>query len=304
MNQPEDWLMTKNIYINNRGFSLLEIVIVIIIITILASAAIPVLSRAYLEKAGTKTALDISAIQDAARAYYINNNAWPGAAQGHTALGDLAAENYLPSTWNAVNPFGIVSNSALYSYNVSVLGPSLRVDTLVPTAAQAIIENLLPASGILPNNNVYSSVPVPGAMGSLPAGMIIPWASNNLPAGFLLCDGTIYNISDYPALANVLGGRFGGDGANTFAVPNMQGKTIFGYQSGDPNFGALGNTGGSATMVGDGQWSSGHADTANWFNQVKISGGSLYGMTGAQTAQGVSTAVLNPYITLNYIVKT
>jgi len=64
-------------HINNRGFSLLEITVVIIIITILASAAIPVLSRAYLEKAGTKTALDINAIQDAARAYYVDNNKWP-----------------------------------------------------------------------------------------------------------------------------------------------------------------------------------------------------------------------------------
>lgn len=31
------------------------------------------------------------------------------------------------------------------------------------------------------------------------------------------------------------------------------------------------------------------------FNYVKIFRGSLYGMTGAQTAQGVSTAVLNPW---------
>ena len=102
----------------------------------------------------------------------------------------------------------------------------------------------------------------------------------------------------------MLGSSYGGDGINTFAVPNLQGKAIFGYQSGDSDFGILGNTGGSKTLVGNGLWSTGHADTANWVNQVKISGGSLYGMTGAQRAQGVSTSVLNPYMTLSYIIKT
>jgi len=302
--------MKKNMFTKNKGFSLLEITVVIIIMTILVSAAIPVLSRAYLEKAGTKTALDISAIQEAARAYYINNNSWPGTAQGHTAMGDLTAGNFLPSSWNAINPFGAASNTpSNYNYIVTSIGSTLKVDTFVPPAAEPIIENLLPASGSEQINNindVYSSIPVPGSLSSLPPGLIMPWPSNSMPpgGGFLVCDGTIYKVSDYPALADVLGSAYGGDGINNFGVPNLQGKTIFGYRSGDSNFGGLGNTGGSTTMVGNGQWSSGHADTANWFNQVKISGGSLYGMTGAQSAQGVSTTVLNPYITLNYIIKT
>ena len=93
--------MIKNTFTNNRAFSLLEITVVIIIITILVSAAIPVFSRPYFEKAGNKTALDIGAIQEAARAYYISNNSWPGTKQGHTAMGDLSAGNYLPASWNA-----------------------------------------------------------------------------------------------------------------------------------------------------------------------------------------------------------
>jgi len=81
----------------------------------------------------------------------------------------LEAGNYLPSSWNAINPFGAASKTpSSYSYNISTTGPSLRVDTFVPTAARAIIENLLPASGVLSNNNVYSSIPVPGASSTLP----------------------------------------------------------------------------------------------------------------------------------------
>ena len=49
--------MRKNIHINNKAFSLLEVTVVIIILTILASAAIPVLSMAYIEKAGNKQPL-------------------------------------------------------------------------------------------------------------------------------------------------------------------------------------------------------------------------------------------------------
>jgi prepilin-type N-terminal cleavage/methylation domain-containing protein len=291
-------------FINNRAFSLLEVTVVIIIMTILVSAAIPVLSRAYIDKASNKTALDIGVIQEASRSYYIDHNQWPDSSVYPNPIATLQAGNYLPSTWNPVNPFGIAGgNSSNYDYHVSSTGSTLTVDTLVPVAAQSIIENLLPTSGILPNNNVYSTVPVPGSSSVLPTGMIIPWASGNLPTGFLFCDGAVYNVSTYPALANVLGNSFGGDGINTFAVPNLQGKTIFGYQSGDSNFGALGNSGGAKTLVGDGVV-SGHVDTFNFYNRVKIANGSLWGMTGGQSAEGVSTAILNPYMTLNYVIKT
>jgi prepilin-type N-terminal cleavage/methylation domain-containing protein len=296
--------MKRNIFTGNNAFSLLEVTVVIIILTILASAAIPVLSRSYVEKAGNKTALDISAIQEAARAYYIDNNKWPDNSANQTAIAALQAGNYLPSSWNGVNPFGVKApNPSLYSYNTSSAGSTFTVYTYVPTTAEPIIQNLLPTNWTS-GNTVYSSVSVPGALSVMPAGSIMAWASNNIPAGFLLCDGSIYNISTYPGLANILGSTFGGDGINSFGVPNLQGRAIFGYSVGDGHFGYLGSMGGSTTMIGNGQWSSGHADTANWYNQVKISGGALYDMTGAQTAQGVSTVVLNPYVTLNYIIKT
>jgi prepilin-type N-terminal cleavage/methylation domain-containing protein len=156
--------MKKNIDTCNKGFSLLEMTVVIIIITILVSAAIPVLTRDYLNKAGTKTALDISTIQEAARAYYINNGAWPGTAGGHTPMGDLTAGNYLPSSWNAINPFGVSSATVSnYSYNISSNAVTLTVSTYVPTAAQPIIQNLLPTNWVS-GNNVYSTVTVPGGI--------------------------------------------------------------------------------------------------------------------------------------------
>jgi prepilin-type N-terminal cleavage/methylation domain-containing protein len=290
--------------ISKKAFSLLELTIVTIIISFLLTIAVPSMYRAYLEKAGKKTAFDISAVQEAARAYYIDHNQWPDNSVYMTPIAALQAGNYLPLAWKATNPFGVhAANPTIYNYNTTSAGSIFIVSTYVPVAAEPIIQNLLPTNWTA-GNIISSSISVPGATSVVPAGSIIPWASPILPVGFLLCDGQIYHVSNYPVLANAIGNTYGGDGINTFGVPNLKGKTIFGYQAGDSNFGRLGNTGGSTTMVGDGQWSSGHADTSNWYNQVKISGGSLYGMTGAQTAQGVSTAVLNPYVTLNYVIKT
>ncbi len=221
--------MKKSILTNNKAFSLLEVTVVIIILTILASAAIPVLSRSYIEKAGNKTALDISGIQEAARAYYVDHNKWPDSSVYPTPIAALQAGNYLPARWNVINPFGVSSgNPSSYRYNVSSIGSTLTVDTFVPTVAQTIIENLLPASGVLPNNNIFSSISVPGVSSVMPTGSIMPWASNNLPAGFLWCNGQIVSITSYPGLYAVLGTMYGGDGISTFGLPDLMGRAVVG----------------------------------------------------------------------------
>ena len=223
--------MRRNIFTNNKAFSLLEVTVVIIILTILASAAIPVLSRSYLEKAGNKTALDINTIQEAARAYYIDNNKWPDTSSYSTPIAALQAGNYLPSRWNVINPFGVnASTSSSYSYNASSTASTFTVSTYVPLSVQPIIQNLLPANWVS-GNMVYSSVSVPGASSILPAGIIVPWASNNLPAGFLWCNGQTASIENYPRLYAVLGTSYGGDGINTFGLPDIMGRTIVGVDA-------------------------------------------------------------------------
>jgi microcystin-dependent protein len=54
----------------------------------------------------------------------------------------------------------------------------------------------------------------------VPIGAIFPFLSNNIPAGFLLCDGTEYDNADYPDLARCLGGLYGGT-ATTFLLPDL-----------------------------------------------------------------------------------
>ena len=55
------------------------------------------------------------------------------------------------------------------------------------------------------------------------------------PAHYLVCDGSIYNISDYQKLADFFKEQFGsynyfgGDGITTFAVPDLRNEFIRGY---------------------------------------------------------------------------
>ncbi len=203
-----------------KAFSLLEMTIVITIMSVILTIAVPSLYRAYVEKAGRKTALDISAIQEAARDFYINNNQWPNDSADATAMAALQAGNYLPSNWNPVNPFGS-------PYTTASKGALFTVSTDVPVAAEPIIRNLLPTNWVK-GNTLSSSVPVPSVSSVMPTGSIMPWASSNLPDGFLWCNGQTVNISDYPALFAVLGTVYGGDGLNTFGLPNLMGRTIVG----------------------------------------------------------------------------
>lgn len=57
----------------------------------------------------------------------------------------------------------------------------------------------------------------------LPIGFLgyLPYSA--VPAGWLICDGTVYNVADYPELAAKLGSTYGGDGVTTFAVPDDRG---------------------------------------------------------------------------------
>ena len=66
----------------------------------------------------------------------------------------------------------------------------------------------------------------------MPVGTIISYLGNNAPDGYLFCDGTEYNIVDYPALASHFETEFGtknyfgGDGETTFKVPDLQGEFL------------------------------------------------------------------------------
>jgi microcystin-dependent protein len=77
----------------------------------------------------------------------------------------------------------------------------------------------------------------------MPVGTVHQHTSTTVPYGFLKCDGTVYNFSQYPALAAVLLGTYGGNGTTTFAVPNLIGRTGIGAGTyTDPTLGSTTRT--------------------------------------------------------------
>jgi len=56
-------------------------------------------------------------------------------------------------------------------------------------------------------------------------GQIIAVGFNFAPVGWLLCNGQLLPISQYDVLYNLIGTTYGGDGQNTFALPNLCGRS-------------------------------------------------------------------------------
>jgi microcystin-dependent protein len=133
----------------------------------------------------------------------------------------------------------------------------VSVTITLPTPGYYIVENLLTGTygytltiaSNLPGNNVicidrgmcqhiyndgtnvrFVNLGAVGQMELWAGYSAIPaWVSNCTVPPYLLCDGSVYNYSTYPALANRLGGTFGGNGVTTFGVPDLRGRVPLAY---------------------------------------------------------------------------
>src|SRR3954469_1744059 len=55
-------------------------------------------------------------------------------------------------------------------------------------------------------------------------GEIRMFAGNFAPAGWVFCEGKLLPISENETLFNLIGTTYGGDGQNTFALPDLRGR--------------------------------------------------------------------------------
>src|SRR5258705_3958583 len=55
-------------------------------------------------------------------------------------------------------------------------------------------------------------------------GEIRMFGGNFAPAGWAFCDGSLIPISENDTLFNLIGTTYGGDGENTFALPDLRGR--------------------------------------------------------------------------------
>ena len=61
-------------------------------------------------------------------------------------------------------------------------------------------------------------------MGQPYVGEIRMFGGNFAPAGWQFCDGSLLAISENETLFQLIGTTYGGDGQNTFAVPDLRGR--------------------------------------------------------------------------------
>jgi len=55
-------------------------------------------------------------------------------------------------------------------------------------------------------------------------GQIIPVGFNFAPVGWFLCQGQLVSIADYTVLFQLIGTTYGGDGVQTFGIPDLRGR--------------------------------------------------------------------------------
>jgi hypothetical protein len=53
-------------------------------------------------------------------------------------------------------------------------------------------------------------------------GSICTFAGQYAPEGYMDCDGRMLSTKEYPALCSIIGRTYGGDGVNTFALPDLR----------------------------------------------------------------------------------
>ena len=115
---------------------------------------------------------------------------------------------------------------------------NIQIPTLTSTAfydnTKLIIEEI--SKSVINNiNYTIDKINDKTKLEDSPIGQIISFMGTKAPVHYLICDGSIYNISDYQKLADFFKAQFGsynyfgGDGITTFAVPDLRNEFIRGY---------------------------------------------------------------------------
>src|ERR1051326_1475358 len=80
-------------------------------------------------------------------------------------------------------------------------------------------------------------------------GEIRLFAGNFAPVGWLFCDGSTLPISQYDVLFNLIGTTYGGDGQNTFDLPDLRGRVPLHQGSNQASTYVLGEEGGVESVT-------------------------------------------------------
>lgn len=89
--------------------------------------------------------------------------------------------------------------------------------------------------------------PTGASGGGIPVGMVLPYAGLTVPSSYLICDGSSLLRSAYPDLFSALGTTYGAADGTHFNLPDLRGRTVYGWSGVDATFSTVGGTGGAKT---------------------------------------------------------
>lgn len=155
------------------------------------------------------------------------------------------------------------ASTAVLGNTTGLTGGGQPFDNLQPSLP---VTEVVPFAGIFPSRDSGS------ATGDT-LGFVYDFAGNFAPNGTFAAQGQLLPISTNTALFSLLGTTYGGNGINTFALPNLQGTAAIGVGTG-PGLASrtLGETVGSTTTTLTTAQIPPHAHT--------LSGGGVTGTTG------------------------
>ncbi len=131
---------------------------------------------------------------------------------------------------------------------------------------------------------------------------------NNLKRYWLPCDGRLLNVRENQALFTVIGNAYGGDGKDTFALPNLQGVVPIHFNSSDkgPNPSTkCGSGGGTETVALDALQLPSHSHELSVSDHSEAKKNPAIGNQPAQDSPHLSyTASSNPVAIAPNVVRT
>ena len=159
----------------------------------------------------------------------------------------------------------------------------------------------------------------PKILDLIPTGAIVQFSSNKIPDGWLLCDGSLLEQSEYPELFEVIGTTYGYYSRTDFRLPDIRGRVPVG-KSTDTDFNELGKTGGEKEVTLTVEQMPAHRHDLEGISDLRTGsgqinedslslgthlGGQVYKcpVTVTLTGGGKSHNNMQPYIVLNYIIK-
>jgi microcystin-dependent protein len=118
-------------------------------------------------------------------------------------------------------------------------------------------------------------------------GQILAVGFNFAPVGWLPCNGQLVSISEYEVLYNVIGTTYGGDGINTFGIPDLRGRAALCSGNGA----VMGQIAGSETVTLN-------ANQIGQHNHIVLTSANTANLTtpAATSVLGVATGSTNVFV--------